>query len=162
MGLSSRKKQRGGETRNVDTIISSEAVFEGVLQTQNSICIEGVFKGQLECKGQVILNKTGCLEANVVAEYVTINGKVTGNITALKQLDVGPTGAVHGDVKAASVTIQKGGVLDGTCKMLSEGDAAKAHVSVTPCEVQQSKDAVEIAKNGKGSPEHENGALQKG
>jgi cytoskeletal protein CcmA (bactofilin family) len=105
-------------------------VFEGSLQTQNSICIEGVFKGRLECKGRVILNKSGNLEADIIAANVSIRGKVTGNITVLEQLDIGATGVVHGDVRSASVTVEKGGVLDGTCKMLSESEAEAFHSTV--------------------------------
>ena len=116
----SKKKRSRSQPRHIDTVIGSEATFAGVLLTKNSICIEGGFKGQLKCESQVILNKSAIIEADIVAEYISIYGKVTGNITALKQLNIGMTGIVHGDVKTAAITVDKGGILDGTCKMLSE------------------------------------------
>jgi cytoskeletal protein CcmA (bactofilin family) len=121
-------------------------VFEGSLQTQNSICIEGVFKGRLECKGRVILNKSGNLEADIIAANVSIRGKVTGNITVLEQLDIGATGVVHGDVRSASVTVEKGGVLDGTCKMLSESEAEAFHSTVPWSRNLRAEDEAEVAE----------------
>lgn len=118
MGLFGSKGEGTSESRSIDTIIGSEAIFEGVLITKNSVCIEGAFKGRLESKGRVILNPSGTLEADVVAEYVVVNGKAKGNIRALKQLDVGETGRIRGDVEVASVTVAKGGLLEGMCKML--------------------------------------------
>lgn len=129
MGLFSAKNNGRAEGSSIDTIVGTEASFEGVLKTNNSISIDGTFKGRIESKGHVILNRAGQIEADVVAEYISINGKVVGNVTALQQLDIGATGVVHGDVRAAAVTVEKGGVLDGTCRMITEGAAADARSS---------------------------------
>ena len=161
MGLFSNKKRSRKKNRSVNTIIGSDAVFEGVLQTKNSICIEGNLKGQLECEGQVILSKSGILEADVVAEYVSINGKVVGNITALKQLDIDATGEVHGNVKAAFVTVAKGGLLDGACNMLSESEAMVCRPSVSLVEKQLSSDHAKMSKRAEKSRDRRNGSLPK-
>ena len=102
---------------SIDTIIGPNTIFKGTLQSENSICIEGEFFGQLASKGGVLINSGASLEANIYAEYVVVHGKVTGNITAQKQLDITATGHVRGDVEAPSVVIAKGGVLDGFCRM---------------------------------------------
>lgn len=162
MGLFSNKKRNRKKSCRINTIIGSDAVFEGVLQTKNSICIEGSLKGHLECEGQVILSKCGILEADVVADYVSINGKVVGNITALKQLDIEATGVVYGDVKATLVTVAKGGLLDGACNMLSESEAMECRPSVSLIEKRLSSDKVKIGKGAEKSRERRNGSLPKG
>jgi cytoskeletal protein CcmA (bactofilin family) len=132
MGIFSSKAKASGEkqdSRNVDTVIGPGAVFEGNLRTRNSVCVEGTVKGHVLCEGRVILNKSGVLEADVVAEYISVNGTVLGNVKASKQLDVGETGVIRGDVDAASITIARGGVLKGSCSMAAEsGEKANSAV----------------------------------
>ncbi len=118
MAIFGSRAESKGESRSIDTVIGAEAVFEGVLSTKNSICIEGTFRGTLHSEGAVILSRSGTLEADVVADHVLVNGTLRGNVRALKQLDVGETGVIHGDVQAASVTVAKGGVLEGTCRRI--------------------------------------------
>ncbi len=119
MGIFGSKAERKAENRSIDTVIGAEAVFEGVLATKNSVCIEGTFRGTLRSEGAVILSRSGIIEADVVADYLSVNGTLSGNIRALKQLDVGETGVIHGDVQAAAVTVTKGGVLEGTCRRIA-------------------------------------------
>lgn len=142
-----KKKRHENRPRHIDTVIGSEAMFAGVLLTKNSICIEGGFKGRLKCESQVILNKSAIIEADIVAEYISVYGKVTGNITALKQLNIGTTGVVRGEVKTAAVTVDKGGILDGTCKMLSEQQIKENRSSLATIENMLPNGKSVISKN---------------
>ena len=123
MGIFSSKSPQGAAPeakRSIDTVIGADAVFEGDLHIKNSVCIEGTLRGTLRCEGRVILNRSGVLEADVSAEYLSVNGDVLGNVKAGKQLDVGETGVIEGDVEAAAITVAKGGVLRGSCAMAGE------------------------------------------
>lgn len=122
MGLFSSRTRRATPEprRTIDTVIGPDAVFEGELHLKNSVCIEGTLRGKLHCDGRVILNRSGVLEADVSAEFLTVNGKVLGNVKAGKQLDVGETGVIEGDVEAAAITVAKGGVLRGACRMTAD------------------------------------------
>ncbi|MDW7711403.1 MAG: polymer-forming cytoskeletal protein [Deferrisomatales bacterium] len=126
MAIFGSRADSKGENRSIDTVIGAEAVFEGLLSTKNSVCVEGTFRGTLQSEGAVILSRSGILEADVVAGHVSVNGTLRGNVRALRQLDVGETGVIHGDVQAASVTIAKGGVLEGTCRKIATEAAEPA------------------------------------
>jgi len=103
--------------KSIDTVIGPHTRFDGTLHVENSVCVEGEFRGQLTSKGGVLINRGGVIEADIVAEYIVVHGKVTGNITAQRQLEISDTGNVQGDVQAPSVVIAKGGILDGFCRM---------------------------------------------
>gem|GEM_PF-282593 len=107
------------ELSQVVTLIGPDSVFEGNLETGGNICIEGVFRGRLKTEGGVIVNSVGRVEAEVLADHVVVHGTIVGNISARKQLDICATGRVKGDVEAEVVTVSKGGILDGFCKMLN-------------------------------------------
>ena len=107
------------EFGKVVTLIGPDCTFEGTLETGSNVCIEGLFRGHLKTDTGIIINNVGRVEADIVAEHVVVHGTVVGNIYARKQLDICATGRVKGDVEAEVVTVAKGGVLDGFCKMLS-------------------------------------------
>ena len=110
----------------IETIIGPDSVFQGILFLKNTVCVEGHFKGKIESKSSVIVGKNGLVEADILANHVVVNGEVTGSISALQQLDIGTSGKVRGDVEAKVVTIEKGGLLQGYCRMLTEAEEADA------------------------------------
>ncbi len=116
------------ELTNIDTFIGPDVVFEGTLKSNNNvcICIDGFLKGNVETKGGVIVTKSGSLEADVSAEFIVVNGRITGNVIARQQLDIGDTGKITGNVEAGSVAIAIGGVLDGFCKMFDRRAASSS------------------------------------
>ncbi len=132
MGIFGSKSSGKTEQRSVDTVIGAESVFEGTLVTKNSVCVEGTFRGKLQSEGAVILSRSGTIEADVVAAYVSVNGNLRGNVKALEQLDVGDSGVIHGDVQAAAVTVAKGGVLEGTCRMIEAAAVAETAPAPDP------------------------------
>lgn len=151
-----KKKQHDSKPRQIDTVIGAEAVFAGVLLCKNSICIDGGFKGRLKCESHVILNKSATIEADIVAEYISVHGKVTGNLTALKHLNLGVTGVIRGDVKAAAITIDTGGTLDGTCKMLSEQQIMEGRSSLAAIDNVLPNGKAIASKNGSSKPDQKN------
>ncbi len=115
------------EIGTIGTMIGPDALFEGKLVVENSICIAGRVIGRIEARGSVLINETAFLEAEVFADSVVVHGEIQGNITADKQIDIGATGRVRGDVEAPSVTLARGAFLDGFCRMgAGTGRPAKA------------------------------------
>ncbi len=131
------------ELTNIDTFIGPDVVFEGTLRSNSNvcICIDGLLKGNVETKGGVIVTKSGRLEADIAAEFIVVNGSITGNVIARQQLDIGDTGRITGNVEAGSVAIAIGGVLDGFCKMFDRraASSSQSDKSVAP---QKDKAAV--------------------
>lgn len=111
----------GADPKSIETIIGRDASFEGnILETEGGVCVEGSFKGKILSKGIVLVNQNGKIRGEIIASFVVVHGEVLGDVTANRQLDIGPTGKIKGDVEAASITIVKGGMISGHCTVLSE------------------------------------------
>ena len=108
----------------LDTYIGEDTSFDGTLTSNKSLTIYGSAKGTIECQGRVVIGQSGNIEADIVADDVTISGKVVGNVTAKSKLEVTSTGIIQGDVKTARLIMEDGGKLEGRCEMLSEGKSA--------------------------------------
>ncbi len=108
---------------NLDTLIGSKTTFEGALMSNESICIEGIVKGKVECKGSVVVGKEGKVMADIIAENAFIGGQVNGNITTKNRLEITSAGRVKGDIKTVSLVIAEGVVFEGRCHMVPEKGA---------------------------------------
>ena len=100
---------------NLDTLIGSKTIFEGVLISNESICIEGTVKGKVECRGRVVIGQEGRAMADIVAENALIDGQVNGNITAKNRLEITSAGRVKGDIETSRLVVAEGVVFEGSC-----------------------------------------------
>ena len=105
---------------NLDTIIGSKTVFEGVLLSNESVCVEGTVKGKIESKGNIVVRTGGMVKADIIAENAIIGGQVHGNIKVKKKLEISSSGKVKGDIEAATLIIGEGVVFEGSCHMMGE------------------------------------------
>jgi cytoskeletal protein CcmA (bactofilin family) len=96
-----------------DTLIGAGTEMEGTLKSQTGIRIEGVFKGGIETRGDVVVGVRGVTRSNVVARDMTIAGKVFGDVVT-KGLS---GGQLNGSLSAGVLVVQVGGQLNGVSHM---------------------------------------------
>lgn len=117
-----------------DTLIGEDTVVEGSLNSKTSLTIYGVVKGQIDCQGRVVIGQSGSVEADVLADDVSVSGKVLGNVTAKSKLQLAPTGSIKGDIKTARLVMEDGGKFDGHCEMLTGAKAENKTKALPPKE----------------------------
>jgi len=108
-----------------DTLIGEGSTFEGKIKSQASIRLEGEITGDVVCEGDVIIGERGVARSNVSARNVVLAGTVHGNIAAKEKLTVKSSGRLFGNLSAAELAIEAGGLFQGTSRMESK-DAAGA------------------------------------
>jgi cytoskeletal protein CcmA (bactofilin family) len=104
----------GGQTLN--TIIGRGTVFEGVMKVDNSVRIDGTFKGELSCSGALTISQSGEAYAHLEGRDIYINGIVRGTVRAEKvRLD--SQARFIGDVYSSALSVSEGAVFHGSCSM---------------------------------------------
>jgi cytoskeletal protein CcmA (bactofilin family) len=68
--------------------------------------------------GDIVVEATGWLSAELVATNVTILGRVRGPVVASKCVEVGPKAQVVGDIQAPKIVVREGAVIQGNCRMV--------------------------------------------
>ena len=99
------------------TFLGKETKFEGKLQFQGSIRIDGYLKGEIEADGNLIIGDEALLEADIHVSYVSISGEVHGNIIADQRVDIQAPAKVFGNIHAPAVVIGEGVIFEGHTKM---------------------------------------------
>ena len=103
------KKAAVQELNAPNTIIGEGMYLEAVrMSGQESVRIDGIFKGLIDLDGSLVLGDSASITGDVEASYFLVAGEVTGNIKCHTQLHFASTGKVIGDVVAQSLIVDEG------------------------------------------------------
>ncbi len=117
LGKKDNDAPAGGQTLN--TIIGRGTLFEGKMQVDNSVRIDGTFKGELSCSGALTISQTGEAYAQLQGKDIYINGIACGTVRASKvRLD--SQARFSGEIHTTSLSVAEGAVLHGNCCMENE------------------------------------------
>ena len=111
------------------SVVGRNVKVDGEIQGEENLKIEGSVKGSVKLKGNIMVGKAGVVDAQIEADSVIIQGKVTGNILARKQLEIQPSGSLIGDCTAQSIDIKEGAIFEGRSQMLRSGSSGASSPS---------------------------------
>jgi cytoskeletal protein CcmA (bactofilin family) len=137
----------GGKTLN--TIIGRGTIFDGVMKVDNSVRIDGVFKGELSCSGALTISQSGEAYAHLEGRDIYINGIVRGTVRAEK-VRIDSQARFIGDVYTGALSVSEGAVFHGSCSMESakaevkESKKREANVLVMDSNREDSTQALEV------------------
>ncbi len=106
----------------LETVIGPNANFKGNVQSDGGMKIDGIFEGQIELAGNLVVGESGKVIADVKAQNVSVSGAVKGTINANGRLEILSTGKVWADISVASFLIDEGGFFRGQSVMPGEPD----------------------------------------
>ena len=96
-----------------ESIFGPGVNIEGKIEGDADIRIGGKFKGDIQIKGDLNLDKGAKVSAKVQAANVTIGGELEGNVIAGAQVKLLESGQLVGDLKAATLTVVAGSRMRG-------------------------------------------------
>jgi cytoskeletal protein CcmA (bactofilin family) len=108
------------------TIIGTSSNFNGTLNSAGVIRIDGVFGGELNIDGNVIVGENGKINGNVRASKVTIAGTVEGNVYCSGTLELTSSGKLYGDIEVKTINIEDGAIFEGKCTMVHSSQKSSA------------------------------------
>lgn len=110
------KSNRGDQTV-VDTLIGPQVVIRGDLVFSGGLYIEGRIHGKVIAEdgspAMVTLAEQGCIEGEVRAPVIIINGQLDGDVHAAERVELAPKARVRGNVHYQVVEMSAGAQLTG-------------------------------------------------
>ena len=107
-----------GKPTGSTSLLSKKVKIEGELQGNEDLHVEGHFKGTIKITGDIYIGPTGIVEADLEAHNIIVQGQLTGNVIAHKQLQLQSSGKLLGDCAAQSIHINEGALFEGRSKMI--------------------------------------------
>ena len=113
-----------GKATGTTSLLTKELKIEGDIQGDEDLHVEGYFKGSIKIKGNIFVDQTGRVEADIEADNVIILGQINGNVLARRQLEIQSLGQLTGDCTAASIDIKEGAIFEGRSNMLRPAESS--------------------------------------
>ena len=96
-----------------ESVIAADLQIEGKIEGAGHVRIAGKFKGDIKVQGNLTIDQGAKVSGGVSANKVALAGELEGNITSAQQVDILPSGAINGDLKAGSLTVAAGSRIRG-------------------------------------------------
>lgn len=131
MVFGDRKKSARTSSGGVETLIGERVRICGDVHFSGGLYVEGTVEGAVVAEdppsGAVLtLAETGCIEGEVRAPVVILNGRLVGDVHASERIELGAGAKVEGNVYYKVVEMTAGATLtgrliheDGTPKQLA-------------------------------------------
>ena len=111
---------------SISTFLGSDSSIEGTLEFEGTVRLDGRVRGKISSNGgTLVVGEEAVIHADVIAGTIIVMGEISGTINATERLEVYPPGRVNGDVQAAIISIEPGGILNGNCSMKMQTTSAK-------------------------------------
>ena len=81
------------------SVVSAECYFQGTLNVQGSLRVDGTLEGSVDNARHVIVGDGGKIVGDVTAEMVVCGGDIEGNVCA-EMLEVLGKASIKGDIRA--------------------------------------------------------------
>lgn len=109
--------------RSTDGVLGPSLVVRGTITGAADLRLEGRFEGGVTLDGRVVVGPAAAVAGPVRGAEVEVLGEVLGPVAG-EAVVLRSTARVEGDVRALSLTIDDGAVLEGLIEMSGDGGGA--------------------------------------
>jgi len=100
-----------------NTFIGKGSEFVGKLTFDGTVRIDGKIDGEIFSRGTLIIGPGADVAAKINVDTVILSGKVRGNITSGKKIEMRAPGKLYGNITSPVLIIEEGVIFEGQCKM---------------------------------------------
>lgn len=99
------------------TFLGPNVIIEGTVTGTEPVLIEGTVKGNINLQSDLRIGTKARVEATVHARNVTIEGRLTGDVSADERVELVATATVDGNIKAPKIIVAEGARFRGSVDM---------------------------------------------
>ncbi|MFT3923843.1 MAG: polymer-forming cytoskeletal protein [Myxococcales bacterium] len=96
------------------TILAEGCALEGELRVRGEAVIEGAVVGNVVTEGTIAIGPQGRVLGEVIANELSVRGRVDGIVRARGHLRVLSSGHVEGHATYDSLEVERGGIIQGS------------------------------------------------
>ena len=101
----------------IDTILAEDIDFEGELTFSKPLMIKGKFTGHIKSSSNLYVGERAVINAEVEADRVSSRGRIKGDITANRRVELAHSAIIEGDISTPDLIVETGCTFNGLCKM---------------------------------------------
>jgi cytoskeletal protein CcmA (bactofilin family) len=106
------------------SVLGQSLVFKGELEAEEDLMVDGRVEGLITHRAQhLTIGPHGDVRADINANRVLVQGRVTGNIRATEAIVIEPSAHVAGNLFAPRIGLKEGAEFDGRIQMTRNSSA---------------------------------------
>lgn len=109
----------------INAFLGAGTVYEGKLSFQGAVRVDGVFSGQMDSEGSLIVGKDASIDGTLRVGELLLSGRFVGDVYAKKRVMIHRGGVLEGTVHAPALIMEDGGILQGQVNMQNMGENSK-------------------------------------
>jgi cytoskeletal protein CcmA (bactofilin family) len=106
-------------------LIAAGAEFHGLLALDGPARIEGALRGEIFGTGPLWVGRRANVEARVETDELLVAGSLAGDVRATRRIALAGTARVRGDLRAPSLSLAEGALVEGRCATGSPDSAGR-------------------------------------
>ena len=110
------KSESNQELQSI-SIISSDSIIKGDMDSVGDIRIDGKLIGNINCKAKIIIGQHGIIEGNLNGNQADILGTVNGDIKMTGQLNLIGNSIINGNIHVGKLQMESTVIFNGKCVM---------------------------------------------
>lgn len=119
------KKTTGGE---VVGFIGKGVSIEGKLTFEDTVRVDGRFKGEINATGILVIGDAGYVEGEIKVGSSIVTGELKGNLEAITKVELRSPAKVFGNIKTPTLIIGEGVIFEGSCIMAKKDASASPEI----------------------------------
>ena len=114
-----RPAARSGEPQPAfnGTYFGPNVIVDGTVSGSEAVVVEGTIKGRINVTNDLRIGTKARVEATVHAKNVTVEGKLTGDVSADERVELVASATVDGNIKAPKIIVAEGAKFRGSVDM---------------------------------------------
>ncbi|WP_432734632.1 bactofilin family protein [Maridesulfovibrio sp. FT414] len=108
----------------INAFLGSGTDYQGKLNFQGAVRIDGNFSGEVESEGTLVVGKEARVEGVLRVGQLVLSGKVTGEVFAREKVVLHKTANLQGNLITPVLVVEEGAVLEGRVTMGSTASQA--------------------------------------
>jgi cytoskeletal protein CcmA (bactofilin family) len=104
-------------SEEISAYLGKETVFEGKMTFEGVFRLDGRLDGEIFESGILIIGETAHVRGKIGVNTLVVNGVVEGEAVVKERTEIHATGRLIGTLTTPVLTVNEGGILDGTCRM---------------------------------------------
>ncbi|MBF0317003.1 MAG: polymer-forming cytoskeletal protein [Nitrospirae bacterium] len=98
--------------------IKGRLSFDGILR------IDGVFEGEIDATGTLVVGEEGVLRSTIKVDTAIISGEVRGIVEAIRKVELHARARMYGEIRTPVIVVYTGALFVGDCLMVDQGNTA--------------------------------------
>lgn len=109
----------------INAFLGAGTVYQGKLTFQGGVRVDGIFSGEMESDGTLIVGKDANVDGTLNVGELLLSGHFVGDVYAKRRVVIHKGGNLEGSVFSPAMVMEDGGLLQGHVNMQQTDKPAK-------------------------------------